>query len=246
MVYLVGAGPGDPDLLTVKALRVLQTADVVLYDRLVSDQILALIPRTAEAIYAGKFEGEQEQIQQFIFDLLLAYGHAGRTVVRLKGGDPMVFGRGGEEWLKLTQAGVPVEVIPGVSSALAVPALAEIPVTFRGKADGFAVVTGHLRPEGGEIDWSKYARVDTLVILMGVKHRARIAAELVTCGRPANTPVAFIERGSTPEQRVIETTLGDVAAGRVAVSNPAVWVSGEVVRFRESLRSVTDAVQTAA
>jgi uroporphyrin-III C-methyltransferase len=155
--------------------------------------------------------------------------------VRLKGGDPLVFGRGAEEWEKLLEAGIAVEIVPGISSAVAVPGMAGVPVTYRGVADGFAVITGHLRSEGQEVDWSKYARVDTLVILMGVSTRSTIASELIRHGRDANQPVAFVERGSTDRERVVVTTLAEVANGKVEVSNPAVFVAGEVVRVREQL-----------
>lgn len=241
-VWLVGAGPGDPELLTVKAVRALEQAEVVIHDRLVSDEILALANPAAELLYAGKVQGQQEEIQEFIFRMLIDYAKSGKRVVRLKGGDPLVFGRGAEEWQKLKEAGVDVEIVPGISSAVAVPGLAGIPVTYRAVADGFAVITGHLRSEGQEVDWSKYAKVDTLVILMGVATRADIATELIRHGRPANQPVAFVERGSTERERVVVTTLAQVAAGNVAVANPAVFVAGEVVRVREQLLS---AAQTA-
>jgi uroporphyrin-III C-methyltransferase len=231
-VYIVGAGPGDPDLLTVKAWRVIQQADVVVYDRLVSPEVLELIHPRAERIYAGKHEGEQHQTQERILELLLEHGRRPKRVVRLKGGDPMVFGRGAEEWAFLAGHGIETEIVPGVSSALAVPALAGIPLTFRGVAESFAVATGHCR-EGANTDWARYAAVDTLVILMGVENRASIASRLIAAGRPPDTPSAFIENGSTPRQRVVAATLRDVAEGRVDVQPPAVFVVGEVVRIRQ-------------
>ncbi len=237
-MYLLGAGPGDPDLLTVKAARILRKADVVLYDRLVSPEVLLLAKAGAELIYVGKREGEQEAAQQAIFDLMLKFARAGKIVVRLKAGDACVFGRGGEEWLFLAQHGIEVELIPGVSSALAAPALAGIPLTYRGLARGFAVVTGHTKTRQPELSdfsavcWDDYARVDTLVILMGVKQRAGIALELIRAGRPADEPAAFIERSTTPDERVIETTLGEVASGRVEVESPAVFVVGAVAALR--------------
>jgi uroporphyrin-III C-methyltransferase len=233
--YIVGAGPGDPGLLTVRALQVIQSAEIVLYDRLVSSSILALIPESAEQIYAGKIQGEQAEMQGFISRMLVQYALAGKRVVRLKGGDPLVFGRGAEEWRLLREAGVEVELVPGVSAALSVPGLAGIPPTFRGLADGFAVVTGHLRDDADQVDWSKYAAVDTLIILMGVRTRATIAKELIRHGRPADQPVAFIERGATPDERVVLAMLRDVADGAVEVENPAVFVAGEVVRLRSFL-----------
>lgn len=242
-ISIVGAGPGDPELLTLKALRAIQNADVVLYDRLVSDEILALIPAGAEAIYAGKFQGEQEEMQDFIFRMLEEFGRRGKRVVRLKGGDPLVFGRGAEEWLRLGELGLELEVIPGISSAIAVPGLAGVPPTYRGVADGFAVVTGHLRKDGQEVDWSKYARIDTLIILMGVATRQAIARELIRFGRDARQPVAFVEKGTSDAERVVVAELRDVAEGRVEVRNPAVFVVGEVVRLRERLAGVMAAAE---
>lgn len=233
-VYLMGAGPGDPDLLTVKALRVLRAADVVLYDRLVSPEVLSLASPRAELIYVGKHEGEQETTQQLIFDLMLERAREGKTVARLKGGDPFVFGRAGEEWLSLVRTGIEVEIIPGVSSALAAPALAGVPLTYRGLSRGFAVVAGHCTGSSG-VDWRDYARVDTLVILMGVKERATIARALIRAGRSPDEPAVFVERSSTPEERVVDTTLGSVAAGTVEVEAPAVFVIGAVVALRTEL-----------
>jgi len=234
-VYLIGAGPGDPGLLTIKAERALKKADVVMYDRLVSAEVLLLANPEAELIYVGKREGEQEATQQVIFDLMLGFARAGKTVARLKGGDACVFGRGGEEWRLLARHGIEVETIPGVSSALAAPALAGVPLTYRGLSRGFAVVTGH---SCSAIRWADYARVDTLVILMGVKERAAIAGELIRVGRPASDPAVFIERATTAEERVIETTLGEVAAGRVDVESPAVFVMGAVAGLRAELAAV--------
>ncbi len=233
-VYLVGAGPGDAELLTVKALRILRQADVVLYDRLVSAEVLAETKQGAELIYVGKHEGEQEATQRLIFDLMVEHAARGRVVVRLKGGDGCVFGRAGEEWQALARAGVEVEVVPGVSSALAAPALAGIPLTFRNLSRGFAVVTGHCAKRT-PVDWRDWARVDTLVILMGVKNRAAIASALIEAGRASDEPAVFVERASTAAQRVIETTLGEIAQGLVEVEAPAVLVIGAVVTLRAEL-----------
>jgi uroporphyrin-III C-methyltransferase len=233
LIYLVGAGPGDPDLLTVKALRVLQQADVVLYDRLISAEVLSCINPQAVLIDVGKEEGQQHEIQQQIVPLLIEWSAKAQTVVRLKSGDPMVFARGGEELAELLEAGCEVEVVPGVSSALAAPELAGIPLTFRGVARSFAIVTGHGK-DGMLQDWSAYGRVDTLIILMGVRKRAAIAAELLRVGRPTDEPVAFIERASTPTERRVFSTLGQVAEGETEVENPAVWVVGEVVTLSRS------------
>ena len=235
---IVGAGPGDPELLTIKALRALERADVVLYDRLVGAGILALIPANAERVYVGKGHGDQELVQPEIMLQLEEHARLGRRVVRLKGGDPFVFGRGAEEWAHLRARGVPVEVVPGISSSLAVPALAGIPLTYRAVARAFAVVTGHraIDPETGlPADWHDYVRVDTLVILMGVGERASIATELIEAGREASQACAFIERGSTPEERVLISSLQEVSDGLTEVSAPAVWVIGDVVKLRETL-----------
>lgn len=235
-IYLVGGGPGDPDLLTVRALRILQRADVVLYDRLISAEVLACINPSAELIDVGKDEGQQCEVQRRIVPLLLEHAGKAKTVVRLKSGDPMVFARGGEELAELVEAGATVEVVPGVSSALAAPELAGIPFTYRGVARSFAIVTGHGR-EGLLQDWSAYAKLDTLIILMGVKHRGEIARALIAAGRDASQPCAFIERASTPTERRVYATLAEIAAGRIDVEAPAVWVLGEVVALRtESAR----------
>jgi uroporphyrin-III C-methyltransferase len=230
-LYLIGAGPGDAELLTLKAARVLRECDVVLYDRLTTPEVLALARPGAELIYVGKHDGEQEQEQARIFELIIEHATAGRTVARLKGGDPLVFGRGAEEWDVALEHGIEVELIPGISSAIAVPGLAGIPLTFRGVSRSFAVVTGHWKT-GTNMDWTPYATIDTLVILMATKQRVLIAASLIAAGRSAREPVAFVERGSMAGQRVVETELGAVAMGEVDVSGPAVMVVGEVVRQR--------------
>jgi uroporphyrin-III C-methyltransferase len=230
-VYLVGAGPGDPELLTRKALRLLEQADAIIYDRLVSAEILALANPGAAFIYAGKSQGQQDEVQAEIFDWFLRLADSANIIVRLKSGDPMVFGRGGEELAFLSDHGIGAEVVPGVSSALAGPGLAGIPVTHRGVAASFSVIAGH-RQSLTSLDWSVYQGVDTLVILMGVEHRDVIAHTLIEQGRPADHPVAFIENASTGRERIVESTLGAVARGRVAVEAPAVIVIGEVVRHR--------------
>ncbi len=233
-VYLVGAGPGDPELLTLKALKILAAADVVLYDRLVSRDVLALIHPKALLVYAGKEPGQQQRVQAEIDGLLYYHAQRANTVVRLKSGDPMVFGRGAEEWLALAARGVTVEVVPGVTSAISVPALAGIPLTARGVAASFAVVTGH-RQSLSFTDWARYAQIDTLVVLMGVEFRDIIATTLIDLGRPAEQPVAFLEHATTPRERIVTSTLGAVARGKVAVEPPAVWVIGDVVSLREQL-----------
>lgn len=243
-VYLVGGGPGDPDLLTVRAVRILQRADVVLYDRLVSPEVLALANPEAELIYAGKNEGEQHAAQRWINDQLLAHARRGRLVVRLKSGDPLIFGRGAEEWQFIAGHGIDVEVIPGLSSALAVPNVVGIPLTFRGVSRAFAVITGHCEKDA-PTEWHRYASVDTLVILMGVRRRVQIASELIEAGRDPREPAAFIERGTTPAARVVITTLSEIAAGAIDVTPPAVFVVGNVVELSRELVDC-DRLMTAA
>lgn len=211
-VYLVGAGPGDPELLTLRAYRLLREAPVVLHDRLVDPRILALTK--GKRVYVGKEEGESGK-QEEIHLLLLRYAQAYPWVVRLKGGDPFVFGRGGEEVLFLLQHGIPVEVVPGITSPLA----SGVPLTHRGIAEGFAVVSGVLQG-GGFPDLAPYARVPTLVVLMGAGRRAWIARELLRLGRSPEEPCLFVEQATTPKERRIQATLGEVAEGKVAVHPP--------------------------
>jgi uroporphyrin-III C-methyltransferase len=238
IVYLVGAGPGDPRLITVLGLDRLRQAEVVIYDRLVSERLLDEAPPTAERIFVGKAPGEHSAKQEEINELLLRHARMGRTVVRLKGGDPFVFGRGSEEALACAEAGIPWEVVPGISSAVSVPALAGIPVTHRELAGGFAVVTGHCA-EGDRQDWAALARVETLVILMGLSRLPEISASLLFHGRGANTPVAAIAQGSLPGERVVVGTLGTIAGdvARSGLRAPATIVVGEVVRMRQRLLS---------
>lgn len=235
-LYLIGAGPGDPDLLTVKAVRTLGKCDVILHDRLVGPGVLAYARPDAEIVYVGKHRGRQEHTQEEILDLIRKYAFAGKTVARLKGGDPLVFGRGAEEWAFALENGIDTELIPGLTSAISVPGLAGIPLTHRGVSQSFAVITGHCR-EGLALEWKKYAGLDTLVVLMGIQNRAFIAQSLIAAGRPPSEPVAFIERGTTDRERVIESTLANVAEGKTNVNSPAVFVIGEVVRTRGGLRS---------
>jgi uroporphyrin-III C-methyltransferase len=236
IVYLVGAGPGDPELITVRGLRCLRRADVVVYDRLVDARLLDEAPRRARRVYAGKAPGRQALRQEEINALLVRQARAGRVVVRLKGGDPFIFGRGGEEALACAAAGIPCETVPGLTSAAAVPALAGIPLTHRNLAASFAVVTGHA-PGAGSHDWSALARLDTLVILMGAAHLATIAALLLQHGKPPATPAAVIENGTLPTQRVLTAPLAGIAAlaTAAALRSPATIVIGEVVRLRRDL-----------
>ncbi|HET8757158.1 MAG TPA: uroporphyrinogen-III C-methyltransferase [Solirubrobacteraceae bacterium] len=239
-VYLVGAGPGDPGLLTVRAVELIGTADVVLYDRLIPPEALAYARADAQVVYVGK-EGEGPQVpQDDTHALLLEHARAGRTVVRLKGGDPFVFGRGGEEALVLARAGIPFEVVPGVTAGVAAPAYAGIPVTHRDSASGVAFVTGHERPDKPDtaIDWAALARFPgTLVFYMGVRTLPRIAERLIAEGRPPDEPVAVVERGTLPGQRTLLARLDDVAqrARDEGIKAPAVTLVGEVARLRDDL-----------
>ena len=242
IVYLVGAGPGDPELITLRGLRRLRQADVVVYDRLVHPDLLAEAPPGAERIDVGKApgwvhrkggsrSGRPPASQEAIHALLVDRARAGRRVVRLKGGDPFVFGRGGEELLACAAAGVPCEVVPGVTSAVGVPTAAGIPLTHRGVAASFAVVTAHRAADLDDVDWPALARVDTLVVLMGVARLPYVTAALVRAGRPRATPAAIVERGTWEDERIVTGTLADLAEGAAAagVRSPAVIVVGETV-----------------
>lgn len=238
-VYLVGAGPGDPDLLTVRALRELERAEVLLYDALIDPAILLLAPADCERIDVGKRgDGTKGVAQDKIADLLIEKARAGKRVVRLKGGDPFVFGRGGEEATRLRGAGIPFEVVPGITSAIAVPAYAGIPVTDRRLSSSVAVVTGHRGKDEHDhrIDWEGLARsAETLVVLMGTAWLEDIVARIIAGGRDPATPAAAIARGSTPQQRVVVARLQDLPARvrAAALAAPTVIVIGRVVEFRE-------------
>ncbi len=229
-VFLVGAGPGDPGLLTLRGAEVLGRADVVVYDRLSVEALLDLAPAGAERISVGKAPGKVTMAQEDINALLVARGLAGESVVRLKGGDPFVFARGGEEAAALQEAGVPFEVVPGVTSAIAAPAYAGIPVTLRHSSTSFTVVTGHEDPsvgDDGSVDWRAVAQVGgTIVILMGVARIGRIAAELMAAGRSPDTPVAAVRWGTRPEQHTVRATLATI--GDQPLATPSVIVVGDV------------------
>ncbi len=236
MIYLVGAGAGDVGLLTLKARDVLQAADVVIYDRLADDELLNFCAG-AKRIYVGKEAGKHTLKQSEINQLLVEEARANKIVVRLKGGDPFVFGRGGEEALYLRENNLPFEIIPGVTSAIAVPAYAGIPVTHRGVATSFAVVTGHEDPTKPEstINWEKLATaVDTLIFLMGVANLPQIVAKLIEHGRNPNTPAALIRWGTKNSQETIVTTLAKAPDSKILP--PAIFVVGEVVNLREQLQ----------
>jgi uroporphyrinogen III methyltransferase/synthase len=238
-VHLVGAGPGDPGLVTVRALELVGRAEVLVYDRLIPPDLVAAAPDACELVYAGKLPDRHVLPQAEINALLVERALAGRRVVRLKGGDPFVFGRGAEEAVACAAAGVPFEVVPGVSSALAVPAYAGIPTTHRDLSSAFAVVTGHEDPTKGAATarWAALAQVGTLCVLMGVERLAAIAARLIEAGRPPGTPAAVVEQGTTPAQRVVRADLATIAdeASRAGIRAPAVIVVGEVVALRDRI-----------
>ncbi|MPZ48685.1 MAG: uroporphyrinogen-III C-methyltransferase [Dehalococcoidia bacterium] len=239
-VSLVGAGPGDPGLLTVAGRDRLAEADVVLYDRLANPALLDHAPATAELIFAGKSPEHKAYSQEEINGLLIQHGKAGKRVVRLKGGDPFVFGRGGEEALALVAAGVPFEVVPGVTSAIAAPAYAGVPVTHRGLASSFAVVTGHEDDEKPEssVDWSGIATaVDTIVVLMGGAALPGVARSLIAGGRPANTPAVSVEWGTTAQQRSVGAPLDGIAQAVKAagLGTPLLTVIGQVGTLRDHI-----------
>ncbi|MTV26311.1 uroporphyrinogen-III C-methyltransferase [Nitriliruptoraceae bacterium ZYF776] len=241
-VHLVGAGPGDPGLLTLRAARLLGTADVVAHDRLVDPAVLALVPATTELLAVGKpGPGCGGWRQEDITQRLIAEAQAGRAVVRLKGGDPFVFGRGGEEAIACHEAGVDVEVVPGVTSAVAAPAAAGIPVTHRGLASAVAFVTGHEDPAkpSSQLEWGALAAFPgTLVFLMGLHHVDRIAEQLVLHGRDAATPVAVVRWGTTDRQEELVTDLASLGAdvARAGIASPATIVVGDVVAVRDAVR----------
>lgn len=238
-VYLVGAGPGDPDLITVKGLRLLHRADVVVYDRLVPQELLD--ETRAELIFVGKTPYRSSITQDEINAILVEKAHAGLVVVRLKGGDPFVFGRGGEEALACFAAGIPFEVVPGVSSAIAVPAYAGIPVTHRNVSAAFTVFTGHEDPtkEDTMVDYEALARVGTLVLMMGLGKLPQIIERLMAAGLDPNTPAIAIEWGTTPQQRVVEGTVTTLPALALAagLDAPTTTVIGDVAALpAEGLR----------
>jgi len=238
-ISLVGAGPGDPDLLTVKALRLLQAAEVVVYDRLVSSDILSLVPPGVKRIYVGKASNQHSLPQDQINDLLVKLGRGGRRVVRLKGGDPFVFGRGSEEAEHLARHGIPFEVVPGITSASACSAYAGIPLTHRGLATGVRFVTGHCRNDAKlDLDWGSLADPNTtLVVYMGMANADQISRELIRAGLAATTPVALIENGTTPHQRVARVTLESMPLEleRQVFKAPTLIIIGRVVELADTL-----------
>jgi len=243
-VSLVGAGPGDPDLLTVKALKALKQADVVVYDRLVSVEVLALAPAGAARIDVGKQPAHHPVPQDEINRLLVRLARSGRRVVRLKGGDPFVFGRGSEEAAVLTRAGIPFEVIPGITSAQGCAAAARVPLTHRGLAQGLRYVTGHCREDMDlDLDWDGLADPDTtLVVYMGMTNIGRIAGRLIDAGLPGDTPALAINNGTTPRERRLNSTLAALPAAARAenFSGPVLFIIGKVAGLAEALNTAVE------
>jgi uroporphyrin-III C-methyltransferase len=236
-VYLTGAGPGDIELLTLKASRVIGEADVIIYDRLANPEILDMAKDGCEFVYVGKEDGRhtlpQDEINEVIYQNALKYD----LVVRLKGGDPFVFGRGGEEGAYLKERGMAFEIIPGITSAVSVPAYAGIPVTHRGVAVSFRVVTGHESPNKKEsqIPWENFKTNDTIIFLMGLHNLSKISSKLMEIGKPKDFPCAVISRGTTKEQQVVVGTLDNIVEKAKGIPTPALIVVGEVVKLREQL-----------
>ncbi len=238
-VYLVGTGSGDPELLTVKALRLIQNANVVIYDRLVSEAILKLIPTGASRIYVGKISGKHSLPQDEINQLLLTLADTERTIVRLKGGDPFVFGRGSEEALLLSRNGIKFEIVPGITAASACTAYAGIPLTHRGLAHGVQIVTGHAQANQPlELDWSALAdKNKTIVIYMGLANISLICNKLILAGLDDNTPAAAIQNGTTARQQSVLSTLSRLAVDtkNAMLQPPVIFVIGQVVSLANSL-----------
>ncbi len=239
-VYLVGAGPGDVDLITVKGLKCIQEADVILYDRLINKELLTYAKPGADLIYCGKLPNYHAMIQDTINHFLVKYAKQGKVVTRLKGGDPFVFGRGAEEAEVLANQKIPYEVVPGITSGIAAPAYAGIPVTHRELGSSFAIVTGHMRAgKDDSIHWESLAKgIDTLAIYMGVGNLPYICEQLTKHGRSANTPVALVHWGTTEAQHTITGTLSTIVeiAKTSDIQNPSMIIVGEVVKLREKIQ----------
>ena len=237
-VYLTGAGPGDVELLTIKALKAIQKADVIIYDRLANPELLDEAKENVELIFVGKESGNhrvpQDEINEIIYQSALKY----ENVVRLKGGDPFVFGRGGEEALYLKDRNIKFEIIPGITSAISVPAYAGIPVTNRGVTPSFRVVTGHRKSSDNiaNINWASFCEDETIVFLMGLHNIELIVNKLIEVGKDGNHPCAIISKGTTKDQKVITGTLEDIVSKSKEAVSPAIIIVGEVVKLREELR----------
>lgn len=238
-VYLVGAGPGDPKLITVRGAELLARADVIINDRLANPRLLKLARPDAEIVYVGKASRDHTVPQDQIIEAIIEYARQGKTVVRLKGGDPFVFGRGGEEAAALAEAGIAFEIVPGISSSIAAPAYAGIPVTHRSLSASLGIITGHEAPGKPESDirWESIAGLETIVFLMGVEHLPEIVQALIANGKPANTPVALVQWGTHPMQRTVVGELSNIASRvqEAGLTAPAVTIVGDVVRMREKI-----------
>jgi uroporphyrin-III C-methyltransferase len=237
-VYLTGAGPGDIELLTVKALRVIREADVIIYDRLANPDLLEEAKDGCEFVYVGKEDGRHIMPQDDMNEVIYQNALKHKTVVRLKGGDPFVFGRGGEEALYLLERGIKFDVIPGITSAISAPAYAGIPVTHRGVAVSFRVVTGHESPNKkvSQIPWDTFKTDDTIVFLMGLHNLPKISKKLIEIGKASDYPVAVISKGTTKDQRVVVGTLENIVEKSKDIPTPALIVVGKVVELREQLK----------
>ena len=244
-VWLVGAGPGDPELLTIKALKVLQTADVVVHDGLVSDEILALAPSAARRISVAKRKSRHSYKQPEINRMIVAFALEGLTVVRLKGGDPFIFGRGGEELEACREAGVPCHIVPGVTAALAASASAGAPLTHRGAAQAVTFITGHAASgEVPDLDWAALAKPNhTVVIYMGVTAAAPVAERLIAAGRDGATPALIVENASRPDERRIVTTLAGLPDAAAALTGPALLIVGEAMALAQAGEGATQHVE---
>ena len=237
-VALVGTGPGDPELLTLRAHRLILAADVVLYDHLVSDEVMELLPPTAERVYVGKQRDRHTLRQEEINALLVRYARQGRNVLRLKGGDPFIFGRGGEEIETLMQEAIPFQVVPGITAALGAAAYAGIPLTHRDHSQACIFVTGHLKDGSANLDWATLTRPrQTVVIYMGLLGLPQLCAELIAHGLPATTPAAVVAQATRPTQRVVAATLGELPAEveREGLVGPTLIIVGHVVSLRPRL-----------
>jgi len=239
-VYLTGAGPGDIELLTLKAARVISEADVIIYDKLANPEILEMAKKDCQFIFVGKESGyhsvPQEEINEIIYQSALKYTN--KVIVRLKGGDPFVFGRGGEEAIYLHKRGIKFEIIPGISSSIAVPAYAGIPVTHRGITTSFRVVTGHETPNKkiSQIEWETFLNDETIIFLMGLHNIGLITSKLISLGKRKDYPCAVVSKGTTKEQKVVVGTLEDITAKAKDLPTPAIIIVGEVVNLREQVK----------
>ena len=234
-VHLVGAGPGDPELITLRGARLLEEADVVLYDRLVHPALLERVREEAIRIFVGKRCGKASITQAEINETMIRHARTGQRVVRLKGGDPFIFGRGGEECLELAQAAIPFEVVPGVSSVISVPAFAGIPLTHRNLSSAFTVVSGHWHGDSSPYDWRALAAAPTLVVVMGLRNLAEIASRLMDAGKSPDTPVAVVRAGTVSDQETVTAPLREIAEQARTLEPPAVIVIGPVAELHHKI-----------